>query len=220
MDTKKITIGVLLATSAVFAVLAFKNPSVIAIPTEVKIDASTLENQSAPVVNVPAPIVNVPAPVVNVNVPKQTQSQVFGAASPDISSPYFSFGDNKFWGRFSNKLTQATTTPCALRAPLATSTLLTSSFRLTDIATSTGAVTITMAKASTAFATTSLIAQTTIQASKVGSVVASTTATNAANLTFAPNEYLVVGVQGSVGVPVGAGTFSLSGICKATWAEN
>jgi hypothetical protein len=219
MDTKKITIGVLLATSAVFAVLAFKNPSVIAIPTEVKIDASTLGNQSAPVVNVPAPIVNVPAPVVNVNVPKQTQSQVFGAASPDFDR-YVSIGGNRFWGRNSSSLIQATTTPCSLLSPVSTSTLLTSSFRLTSIATSTGPVTITLAKGATPYATTSAIAYVTVQANKVGLVVASTTATNAANLTFAPNEYLVVGVQGSVGVPAGAGTFSLSGICQAVWDEN
>lgn len=219
MDTKKIAIGILLATTAIFAVMAYKNPSVISVPTEIKavIDASTLGNQSAPVVNIPAPVVNVPAPIVNVSVPKQ--SAVLGAASPDFG-PYISIGGNRFWGRHSSSLIQATTTPCALQSPVSTSTLLTASFRLTSIATSTGAVTITLAKATTPYATTSLIAYSTVQANKVGLAVASTTATNVANLTFAPNEYLVVGVQGSVGVPVGAGHFSLSGFCQATWDEN
>lgn len=217
MDTKKIAIGILLATTAVFAFIAYKNPSVITVPRDIKIDASTLGNQSAPVVNVPAPIVNVPAPVVNVNVPKQ--SPTLGAASPDFDR-YISIGGNRRWGRYSSSLIQATTTPCALQSPVSTSTLSTSSFRLTSIATTTGPVTITLAKGSTPYATTSLIAYSTVQAGKVGLAVASTTATNVANLTFAPNEYLVVGVQGSVGVPAGAGTFSLSGICQAIWDEN
>lgn len=217
MDTKKIAIGVLLATTAVFAVIAYKNPSVITVPTEIKIDGSALGNQSAPIVNVPAPVVNVPAPVVNVNVPKQ--SPMLGAASPDFDR-YISIGGNRFWGRNSSSLIQATTTPCSLQSPVSTSTLLTSSFRLTSIATSTGPVVITLAKGATPFATTSAIAYVTVQANKVGLVVASSTSANAANLIFAPNEYLVVGVQGSVGVPAGAGTFSLSGICQATWDEN
>lgn len=217
MDTKKIAIGILLATTAVFAFIAYKNPSVITVPTEIKIDGSTLGNQSAPVVNVPAPIVNVPAPVVNVNVPKQ--SPVLGAASPDFDR-YISYGGNRFWGSRSASLIQATTTPCSILSPASTSTLQTASFRLLDIATTTGAVTITLAKGATPYATTSLIAYSTVLANKSGQAVASTTATNAANMTFAPNQYLVVGVQGSVGVPAGAGHFSLSGVCQATWAEN
>jgi peptidoglycan hydrolase-like protein with peptidoglycan-binding domain len=144
--------------------------------------------------------------------------------SPDFSSPYFSYGGARFWAYSNeNNLVQATTTPCAIQfSTFATTTLQTdaSFFRLNGIATSTGPVTITMAKGATPYATTSLISQVTIQASKSGAVVASTTATNVANLTFSPSEYLVFGIQGSVGVPAGAGTFSVLGKCQGVASEN
>lgn len=145
-------------------------------------------------------------------------------SSPDLSSPYFSFGGARQWAYSNeNNLVQATTTVCAIQpSEYATTTLQgdLSFFRLNGIATTTGAVIITMAKGATPYATTSLIAQVTLQAGKSGQVVATTTATNVANLTFSPSQYLVFGIQGSVGVPAGAGTFSVQGKCQGVFAEN
>lgn len=205
MDTKKITIGVLLATTAVFGVLAFKAPTVIGIP-----EVTQLGNV-APVVNVPAPVVNVevpkaPAPIVNVNVPQQKLGSV---SSPDIQSPYFSYGDVRFWAGSTNNLAQATTTVCAIQAPASTSTLQYGSIRFS--VGSTTASLVTFAKAATAFATTTSLGQFTVAANAQGTAFASTTLGTAI---FAPNEWFVVGMQG------GVGTFSPTGRCLAEWVQN
>lgn len=213
MDTKNITIGVFVATTLVFGVLFVKKPSIV---TEYK----SLGASSAPVVNVPAPVVNVsvpaqPTPVVNVNVPRQTSSPVLGSvSSPDIQSPYFSFGGVRHWGARTETLTSATTTICALQSPPATSTLEFASIQLTT--SSTTASTVTIAKATTAFATTTLLGNGSISANAQGTIVASTTnSVNPSGLgVFSPNTYLVVGMAG------GIGTFSPVGSCIATWVQN
>lgn len=117
--------------------------------------------------------------------------------------------------------TVGTTTPNALRSLVsATSTLVQASCQF-DVS-STTASTVTFAKATTAYATTTVLATSTIAANaKANLVVASTTPvadTTLGRLTltdriFAPGDWLVVGMSG------GAGTFSPSGACSATFEK-
>lgn len=106
----------------------------------------------------------------------------------------------------------ATTTVCAIKSPAATSTLVRASaqFRVS----SSTASTITLAKAATFTATTTLLGQQyIIAAGAQATVVASSTTSNSGlqDFVFAPNQYFVVGMSG------GIGTFSPSGFCNATF---
>ena len=137
-------------------------------------------------------------------------------SSPDIQSPYFSFGGVRFWGAHTETLKTATTTPCALLSPAATSTLMTASISFK--VSSTTASTVTLAKATTAYATTTLLASAALAANAQGTLVASTTASGGATLdgtnVFGPSQWLVVGMAG------GTGTFSPTGTCQAVWVQN
>lgn len=149
--------------------------------------------------------------------PVQNVVQQFGSvASPDIQSPYFSFGGVRFWGAHTESLAAATTTVCALQSPVATSTLLSASIRF--VVSSTTASTVTLAKATTAYATTTKLVEVALAAGAQGTVVASTTpsggATNDGTNVFSPNTYLVVGMAG------GTGTFTPTGTCQAVWIQN
>ena len=218
MDTKKVTIGVFVATTLVFGVLAFKTPTVVTVPEVTQLGSS------APVVNVPAPVVNVeaakvtvPAPIVNVTVPKQ-DVKLGSVASPDIQSPYFSFGGVREWGIRTDSLTQATTTVCALRAPASTSTLNFASIQFK--VSSTTASLVTMVRAPTAYATTTAAGATSLgtvslTANGQGMLVASSTQL----YQFTPNSWLVVGMQDTTAEAT-AGTFSPTGTCQAAWYEN
>lgn len=215
MDTKKIAIGVFVATTLVFGVLAFKAPVVI--QTE-KLGSQAPVVVPAPVVQVEAaqPVV-VPAPIVNVNVPKQ-ETRLGSVSSPDIQSPYFSFGGVREWGARKDSLTQATTTVCALQAPAATSTLNFASIQFK--VSSTTASLVTMVRAPTAYATTTAAGATSLgtvslTANGQGMLVASSTQL----YQFPPNSYLVVGMQDTTAEAT-AGTFSPTGTCQATWYEN
>lgn len=137
----------------------------------------------------------------------------FGSVTgPNIDSSYLSVNGVITEYR-SQPMNQATTTVCALRAPTnATSTLKAGivSFRVS----STTASTVTIGKATTPFATTTLIRTVSIAANGQSTFpIASTSATALsqaqADLTFAPGEYIVVGMAG------GVGTFSPTGICEA-----
>lgn len=101
-------------------------------------------------------------------------------------------------------LTQATTTPCAIQSPNATTTLM--SAALVETVSSTTASTITLATSTTAFATTSLITTATIGANAQGEL---TWDAGANNSTISPNTWLVFGQSG------GNGTFSPTGVCTA-----
>lgn len=211
MDTKKVTIGVFVATTLVFGVLAFKTPTVVTVPEVTQLGSA------APVVNVPAPVVNVeaakvtvPAPIVNVTVPKQ-ETRLGSVASPDIQSPYISIGGLRIWGANSQSLVQGTTTPWAYQV-VATSTLKEAGCRL-DVASTTATV-VKFSKATTAFATTTALGQLAIAANGQGTLIASSTisAGNTAAL-FAPNNWLVFSMEG------GSGTFSPSGSCSAQFIQ-
>jgi hypothetical protein len=108
-------------------------------------------------------------------------------------------------------LTAATTTVCALQSPAATSTLVRGGVRLS--VSSTTASTVTIAKATTAFATTTWLTNESVGANAQATIIvpATTTPTGQAFQIFAPNEWLVVGMSG------GVGTFSPTGVCQATW---
>lgn len=111
-------------------------------------------------------------------------------------------------------LTAATTTVCAIQSPAATSTLQFGSLKLT--VGSTTAITVTLAKSSTAFATTTLLNSASIAAGAQGTVIASTTeSVNPDGLgVFSPSTWFVAGIAG------GTGTFSPTGICQVTWITN
>jgi hypothetical protein len=131
-------------------------------------------------------------------------------SSPDVNSPYFSFGGVRRWAGHTENLTAATTTVCAIQSPAATSTLLSANIRL-DVSSTTASI-VTMAKANSAFATTTNIGSTGVVAGAQATIIASTTPT--ANLTvFSPNQWFVVGMAG------GTGTFSPSGVCQAVWEQ-
>lgn len=116
-------------------------------------------------------------------------------------------------------MASATTTVCALRAPTnATSTLVAGSVAFA--VSSTTASTVTVAKATTPFATTTLLRTVSIGANAFATFpIASTTsvastaawALDQTNLTFAPGEYVVIGMAG------GVGTFSPTGNCQAAF---
>lgn len=101
-------------------------------------------------------------------------------------------------------LAQATTTPCAIQSPNATTTLM--SAALLETVSSTTASTITLATSTTAFATTSLITTINIGAGAQGEL---TWDAGANNSTVSPSTWVVFGQSGAVG------TYSPVGVCTA-----
>ena len=143
---------------------------------------------------------------------------VFGAlAGPDIPSPYLNWGGMRQWNN-GLSFTQATTTPCAIQSPAATSTLVEAGVRV-DVA-STTATRWDIAKAANAFATTTAIgSMQNIAADGQAFFHASTSPGAGAVEVFAPNTFLVIGVRGGI-TPGTAGTgFVPSGRCQATFIE-
>ena len=109
----------------------------------------------------------------------------------------------------------ATTTPAAIRSPLtATSTLIFGACNF-DVS-STTAMTITLAKAATAFATTTVLASEALATGLQATIVASTTPSVSIDGTrvFGPGEWFVMGMAG------GTGNFSPTGACDVGWIVN
>lgn len=131
--------------------------------------------------------------------------QTGAVSSPDILSPYFSFGGVKHWAARTDSLTQATTTVCALQSPVATSSLVRAS--ITFQVSSTTATTVTFATSTSAFATTTLLISNGLAANSSGYVNFAGASANV----MAPNTWFVVGMAG------GNGNFSPTGTCQATW---
>lgn len=118
-------------------------------------------------------------------------------------------------------LTQATTTPCAIKSPAATSTLVAGNVRFRVSTTS--AYTIHLAKAATPNATTTSLGTIGAAAGAQGTYLASTTFNGATTIAdpafvFAPNTWFVVGLFGGIsqGDSTGAG-FVPSGSCNAAF---
>lgn len=110
----------------------------------------------------------------------------------------------------SKDFTTATTTVCAIQSPNATSSLEGGGVRMT--VSSTTASIVTIAKAATAFATTTLINSASVGANAQATLLAASTTLSSleqTNRIFAPSTWLVVGMQG------GTGTFSPTGSCSA-----
>jgi hypothetical protein len=111
--------------------------------------------------------------------------------------------------KYKKALTLATTTPCAIKSPAATSTLVRSSVQI-NTASST-ATTWTFAKASTAYATTTYLDSFSLGSGARGTLVSSATTTGAdIKQVIAPNTYFVVSKAGDT--PAGTG---LAGSCTA-----
>jgi hypothetical protein len=146
------------------------------------------------------------APEEKVEVPVQ------GALSgPDIQSTWLRVGGIRHEYRYA-ALNTATTTPCALQSPAATSTLTHASLQI-QTATSTATV-WTAAKAASAFATTTLLGQFSLGSGALGTMnFASSTVTAVTDdiTVIAPNQYIVWGVQGTAI----SGTAKLNGVCQA-----
>lgn len=184
--------------------------AVVAVVAGVSFFGKTTVNVPAPVVNVSVPeqktpVVNVGAPVVNV--PK---SQTLGAATgPDISSPYFSFGDVRHWaGKQSVASTGSTT--CAILSPAATSTLVGASSAFTRLASTT---VVEIGLSSSAYATTTLISASGVSVTTGGGVVVASS--TAQTLIVPPNSYVTTKIGGGST----AGTVTPTGTCIAVFRE-
>lgn len=140
---------------------------------------------------------------------KDSAPVVGSVSSPDISSRYFSVGSVREWRGKTTTLNTASTTLCAVQAPNATSTLASGSGIRLDVSSTTASV-VVLAKASTQYATTTVLGIANVAAGAQASIVATSTADS---WVFAPNNWFVVSAQG------GVGTFSPSGLCEARWIE-
>lgn len=107
----------------------------------------------------------------------------------------------------------ASTTILAIKSPSASSTLTAGSGCYVSVSSTTASI-LTVAKATTAFATTTVIVNPiVVSANAETTFQVGTTTTNASAATgiFAPNTFLVIGMQG------GTGTFSPSGGCNVSF---
>lgn len=129
--------------------------------------------------------------------------------------------------------TQATTTVCAIQAPAATSTMIDGGANFSISSTSASFVTI--AKATTQYATTTILATSTVSANAQGYSDAMATSSNPSGVTatplsistanqlvltdrtFAPNTWMVVGMAPTAAQSGGGATFSPVGYCHATF---
>lgn len=147
---------------------------------------------------------------VNSVIPSQ---KVGSVASPDFMSPYISFGGVRHWAGHIDGATAATSTPCAIQSPSATSTLVMGSFEVAS--TSASATYIEMGRATTPYATTTSLGTVALGANAQATLISLRTAGGGDALaeTFPPNTYLVVKVGGSV-------TTQINGECNASWIEN
>jgi len=154
------------------------------------------------------------------------QEQPLGAQSVSVSSGNcFVSPDSGVNTCYTRKaFSTATTTVCAIQSPNATSTLITSGAGASGVrfnVSTTSHSLVTIAKATTAFATTTLLgSQVNVATSSKDTLLASTTASQFAAEAhiFAPLEWLVVGMQASpIGDPNAQGTYSPTGICQAVF---
>lgn len=134
-------------------------------------------------------------------------------AGPDIPSPYLKWGGV---ARYSGSIPfqTATNTVCAIQSPAATSTLQSVVLRF-DVS-STTASAVEIAKASTRFATTTLLdLQYPIAANAQTYISASSTIANRPNWIFEPNYWVVVKMEGGA-----THVMSPEGICQASWESS
>lgn len=109
-------------------------------------------------------------------------------------------------------MAQATSTVCAIQSPNATSTLTEGSALFT--VSSSSASTVFLAKAASAFATTTSLGQANLAANQQGTLIASTTPSSVTvdgAQVFAPLQWFVVAMSGGTG----GQSFTPTGICTA-----
>lgn len=138
------------------------------------------------------------------------QDKAGAVSGPDINSPYLNVNGVSTEYR-SMGFSPATTTPCVIKSPAASSTLAYSTFNVYTATSTAG--TVTLATSTTAFATTTPLFTTTIPSGLTRSFqfVASTTDASGLGQTIAPSTYLVYGVAGqSYG-------YTYGGSCKAVF---
>jgi hypothetical protein len=111
-------------------------------------------------------------------------------------------------------LNQATTTVCAIQSPAATTTLQSAGISFT-VGSTTAAI-VSLAKATSAFATTTSLGQASLAANAQGTFTASTTKLLDVPLdglsVFAPSTWFVVGMAG-----LGSQTYTPTGVCQAVF---
>lgn len=141
---------------------------------------------------------------------KDAPVKLGGVSGPDTYFPYVANNNLQTYGE-TKGFTAATTTVCAHKSPAATSTLVFAGVNFT--VSSTSASLVTLAKASTPYATTTFLGSVSLAANAQGFVMA-TTSLPVGSAVFSPNTYFVVGMQDST-PQAGAGTFSPVGTCSA-----
>lgn len=133
---------------------------------------------------------------------------VGSATSPDISSPYFSFGDVRQWAVRSSLIT-ASNTVCSLQSPVSTSSLLFASIRLETSTSS--ASELQFSKGTSPSGTSTLLSANIYKVGANGSAEITASSSLSGTL-FAPSTYLTVGMVGAT-----QGTVSPTGACQAIW---
>ncbi len=134
-----------------------------------------------------------------------------GLAGPDIQSPYLSV-DGLVHEYRRVALNKATTTPCAVRSPSATSTLVLTSLQI-NVSSSTATV-WSASKATSAFATTTSLLEFAASSGVKGTMFLNATSTAIdSKFVFGPNEYLVWGLEGIEVLDLTSD--KLLGVCQA-----
>jgi len=139
-------------------------------------------------------------------------------ASPAPERYAHHFCENELCAEYNSiAMNSASTTICAIRSPLnATSTLAFAGVQFNEASSTTGYL-LHMAKASTAFATTTLIgAEQTIAATVAPTLIASSSPSS--SVIFNHGEYFVVDMQ-ATGAASDDSIFNLAGVCKAKFIE-
>ena len=145
-------------------------------------------------------------------IPQTTQEFGGAVAGSDFPGPSLSVnGVYTYYAR--TGMNTATNTPCSIKSPNATSTLVGASVFFRTSSTTLASV-VDIANAATALTgttatTTRLADKTTIAAGDVATIIASSTSPLVT--TFAPNSFLVVRMDN------GAGVFSPTGTCQAVF---
>lgn len=141
--------------------------------------------------------------------------QIVGSvASPDIASPYLSFGDVRQWAAGATLNQAATSTLCSIRSPYATTTLVSATLGITNKA---GTQTFNIGlSTNSSNSTTTLLAGDAVVASTWLSLVATTTLTNG---TLTSNVVLPlswINFKVASGTP---GIMAYKGKCSAVFRE-
>lgn len=148
-----------------------------------------------------------------IEVVKPGEPQVGAVTGPDLYSPYFNVnGSYMFVDR--KAMRSATTTVCSMLSPNSTTTLVSATVDIKSGTTT--AMLLEMGRASTRFATTTLMARLAMASSAVPTIVATTTSLT--DLIIAPNSLVNVNIAGAYGgdytnfAPIGVCTLVTRGI--------